>query len=123
MRALFNFTIVYIVMLFPLHLPISTLIALWIYAPVAFLAGLGPGLLLGGLSLLLKKTGALVNLIAIIVLAGAFLPSSLMGSVGSYLPFSVVQGLMRGTTDMGTVVAVCRAFLSIGCWDIFFSSA
>lgn len=113
-RTVFSFTIVYLALLFPLHLPTSILIDLWIYAPVAFLAGLGPGLLLGGFSLLFKRTGALVNLMAIIVLAGAFLPSSLMSSVGSYLPFSVVQGLMRGTTDIGTVAVVCGVFLSLG---------
>ena len=113
-RTVLGFTIVYLVLLFPLHLPAGTLIDLWIYTPVAFLAGLGPGLLLGGFSLLFKKTGVLVNLIAIIVLAGVFLPSSLMSSVGSYLPFSVVQGLMRGTTDIGTVAVVCGVFLALG---------
>ena len=120
-RTLFNFSIVYLMLLLPMGLPMNTLAELWQYAPVAFLAGLGPGLLLGGLTLILKRTGALVNLLAILLLTGAFLPNAWMSSVGAYLPFSAAQGLMRGVTEPSTVLMACGAFLFLGVLGYLFS--
>jgi hypothetical protein len=113
-RILLNFSVVYLVLLIPLNMPLSTLADLWRYAPIALLAGLGPGLLLAGLTLVFKRTLTLVNLLVILSVSTAYLPSAWLGPVGQYLPLTAVQGLIRGTTEPATALFVTGIFLILG---------
>lgn len=115
LRTLLNFSLVYLMLTWPLSLPLKGLLQVWSYAPLALVAGFGPGLLLGGLTLLLKRTGTLVNLLAIVVLGSAFLPPAILNLVAPYSPFMAVLGLTRGRADAMAVMGLSLIHLAIGC--------
>ncbi len=88
-------SLTFVLLLLPLGLEAQELRTFFQWAPLAWWVGLGPGLMLASATLLFKRTGALLNLVSLLVLGGAVLPVG-AGWVGYVFPYVELLALVRG---------------------------